>query len=152
MLRLLDLPAVLELRIAGATGPRFAGLVGVDDRGVTLALDDRRVSVDAMALDRIWLGQARVVWRDFESLGPTLGRGTRSPAVTRLKELLTRLGTPVGTATPEFDAETERAVAEFQRSRLLATDSRVGRLTRIVLYGAVGGYARPTLAGKDGTS
>jgi hypothetical protein len=152
MLRLLDLPAVLELRIAGATGPRFAGLVGVDDRGVTLALDDRRVSVDAMALDRIWLGQARVVWRDFESLGPTLGRGTRGPAVTRLKELLTRLGTPVGRATPEFDAETERVVAEFQRSRLLAPDSRVGRLTRIVLYGAAGGYARPTLAGKDGTS
>ncbi len=152
MLRLLDLPAILELRIPGANGPRFAALVGVDDRGATLALDDRRVAVDAMALDRIWLGQARVVWRDFESLGPTLARGSRSPAVVRLKELLARSGTDVGPPTPEFDAATERGVADFQRSRLLAPDSRVGRLTRIVLYGAVGGYARPTLAGQDGAS
>ena len=152
MLRLLDLPAVLELRIPGANGPRFAALVGVDDRGATLVLDDRRVAVDALALDRIWLGQAHVLWRDFDSLGPTFGRGARSPAVTRLKELLARAGTDVGPPTPEFDAETERAVVEFQRSRLLVPDSRVGRLTRIVLYGAVGGYARPTLAGQDAAS
>jgi general secretion pathway protein A len=152
MLRLLDLPAVLELRIPGANGPRFAALVGVDDRGATLVLDDRRVAVDARDLDRIWLGQARVLWRDFESLGPTFGRGARSAAVTRLKELLARAGADVGPATPDFDAETERGVADFQRSRLLVPDSRVGRLTRIVLYGAVGGYARPTLAGQDGTS
>jgi peptidoglycan hydrolase-like protein with peptidoglycan-binding domain len=105
-----------------------------------------------MALDRVWLGQARVLWRDFESLGPTFGRGARGPAVTRLKELLARMGTDVGPPTPEFDAETERTVADFQRSRLLVPDSRVGRLTRIVLYGAVGGYARPTLAGQDASS
>ena len=152
MLRLLDLPAVLELRIPGANGPRFAALVGVDDRGATLVLDDRRVAVDALALDRVWLGQARVLWRDFESLGPTFGRGARSPAVTRLKELLARAGTDVGPPTPEFDADTERGVADFQRSRLLVPDSRVGRLPRIVLYGAAGGYARPTLGGQDGTS
>ena len=152
MLRLLDLPAVLELRIPGASGPRFAALVGVDDRGATLVLDDRRVAVDALALDRVWLGQARVLWRDFESLGPTFGRGARGPAVTRLKELLARVGTELGPPTPEFDAQTELGVADFQRSRLLVPDSRVGRLTRIVLYGAVGGYARPTLAGQDAAS
>jgi len=30
--------------------------------------------------------------------------------------------------------------------------SRVGRLTRIVLYGAAGGYPRPTLGGNGGAS
>jgi peptidoglycan hydrolase-like protein with peptidoglycan-binding domain len=44
-----------------------------------------------------------------------------------------------------FDGQTEAAVLAFQRSRLLAPDGRVGKLTRIVLYGAAGGYARPTL-------
>jgi hypothetical protein len=41
---------------------------------------------------------------------------------------------------------------EFQRSRLLVPDGRVGRLTRIVLYGAAGGYPRPTLAGEGGAA
>jgi hypothetical protein len=150
MLRLLDLPAILELRVPGANGDRFAALVGVDDRGATLSFDGGRVAVEPMALDRIWLGQARVVWRDFESLGRTLARRDRGPAVSRLKELLARSGAYAGAATDEFDADTERAVLEFQRSRLLAPDSRVGRLTRIVLYGAAGGYPRPTLGGENG--
>jgi len=145
MLRLLDLPAILELRIPGAHGSRYAALVGVDDRGATLVLDGGRVAVAAMALDRIWLGQASVMWRDFESLGATLGRGDRGPTVVRMQELLARSGAYTGAAKGDFDADTERAVVEFQRSRLLVPDSRVGRLTRIVLYGAAGGYARPTL-------
>jgi peptidoglycan hydrolase-like protein with peptidoglycan-binding domain len=72
--------------------------------------------------------------------------------VIRLKDLLARLGAEVGTRTDEFDAETERMVLEFQRSRLLAPDRRVGRLTRIVLYGAAGGYPRPTLGENGGAS
>jgi general secretion pathway protein A len=150
MLRLLDLPAVLELRIPGANGPRWAALVGVDDRGALLMLDGARVSVAAMDLDRIWFGQARIVWRDFEALGPTFGPGARSAAVARLKQLLARSGAYAGPADEAFDAETERAVVEFQRSRLLVPDGRVGRLTRIVLYSAAGGYARPTLAEQGG--
>jgi len=156
MLRLLDLPAVVELRIPGANGVRFAALVGVDDRGPTLILDGQRVALEPMALDKIWLGQARVIWRDFESLGLTLGPRDRGRGVVRLKELLVRAGAYAGGApggpSEEFDPETERAVMEFQRSRLLVPDSRVGRLTRIVLYGAAGGYARPTLAAEGGAA
>jgi hypothetical protein len=80
MLRLLDLPAILELHIPGADGDRFSALVGVDDRGPTLLLDGSPVVLEPMALDRIWLGQARVLWRDFESLGRTLGRVTGGQA------------------------------------------------------------------------
>jgi general secretion pathway protein A len=150
MLRLLDLPAILELRIPGASGPRFAALVGVDDLGATLVLDGARVAIEPMALDRIWLGQAQVVWRDFESLGPTLGASDRGPGVGRLKELLARSGAYAGAPGDQFDAATAQAVVEFQRSRLLVPDGRVGRLTRIVLYAAAGGYPRPTLAGENG--
>jgi hypothetical protein len=152
MLRLLDLPAILELQIPGANGVRFAALVGVDDRGATLMLDGSRVAVEPMALDRIWLGQARVLWRDFESLGFTLGPEDRGPAVVRLKELLARAGLYERTPGDGFDAETQRAVLDFQRSRLLVPDSRVGRFTRIVLYGAAGGYPRPTLADGSGAA
>jgi hypothetical protein len=44
------------------------------------------------------------------------------------------------------------AVLEFQRSRSLYPDARVGRLTRIVLYAASGGYQRPTLAAASGAT
>jgi general secretion pathway protein A len=156
MLRLLDLPAVLELRIPGANGVRYAALVGVDDRGPTLMLDGQRVALEPMALDKIWLGQAHVIWRDFESLGTTLGARDRGRGVVRLKELLVRAGIhaggPLGAPGEDFDPDTERAVVEFQRSRLLVPDGRVGRLTRIVLYGAAGGYPRPTLAREGGAT
>jgi hypothetical protein len=36
-------------------------------------------------------------------------------------------------------------VLAFQRSRFLVPDGRVGKLTRIVLYAAAGGYPRPML-------
>ena len=66
--------------------------------------------------------------------------------VARLQGLLRRAGAYGGGSTGEYDPATAHAVLDFQRSRLLVADGRVGRLTRIVLYGAAGGYPRPTLA------
>ena len=146
MLRLLDLPALLELRVPGATEPRYAGLLGVDDRGVVLSVDGAPVWADAAFLDRVWLGRAHILWRDFESLGRTFGAETRGPQVARLQRLLARVGAYGGAATGVFDATTTDAVLGFQRSRLLEADCRVGRFTRIVLYAAAGSYPRPTLA------
>ena len=146
MLRLLDLPALLELRVPGATEPRYAALLGVDDRGVVLSVDGVPVGADAAFLDRAWLGRAHILWRDFESLGRTFGVETRGPQVARLQRLLARVGAYGGAATGVFDATTADAVLGFQRSRLLETDGRVGRFTRIVLYAAAGSYPRPTLA------
>jgi peptidoglycan hydrolase-like protein with peptidoglycan-binding domain len=57
-----------------------------------------------------------------------------------------RAGIYSGEATGAFDEATETAVVGFQRSRRLDPDCRVGRLTRIALYGAVGGYKAPRLA------
>jgi hypothetical protein len=146
MLRLLDLPALLELRVPGAAEPRYAALLGMDDQGVVLSVDGARLTADAAFLERAWLGRAQVLWRDFESLGWTFGTEARGSRVARLQRLLARVGVYGGAATGEFDTGTADAVTNFQRSRLLETDGRVGRLTRIVLYAAAGGYSRPSLA------
>jgi len=146
MLRLLDLPALLELRVPGAAEPRYAGLLSVDDRGVVLSVDGGPVWADAAFLDRVWLGRAYILWRDFESLGRTFGAEARGPQVARLQRLLARVGAYGGAATGVFDPTTADAVLSFQRSRLLEADGRVGRFTRIVLYAAAGSYPRPSLA------
>ena len=145
MLRLLDLPAILELRIPGADQPRAVALTGMSDGRSVLVIDGSPTPVDAAFLDRHWFGAAHVLWRDFEALGPTFGPGGHGPPVARLQALLRRAGAYDGKETGHLDAATEAAVRAFQRARFLGVDGRVGRLTRIVLYTAVGGYPRPAL-------
>src|SRR5437667_371951 len=145
MLRLLDLPAILELRIPGADQPRAVALTGMSDGRSVLVIDGSPTPVDAAFLDRHWFGAAHVLWRDFEALGPTFGPGGHGPPVARLQALLRRAGAYDGKETGHLDAATEAAVRAFQRARFLGVDGRVGRLTRIVLYAAVGGYPRPAL-------
>jgi len=115
-----------------------------DGRAV-LAVEGSPTSVDAAFLDRHWFGNAHVFWRDFDGLGPVVGRGYHGTSVAKLQALLRRAGAYDGPATGQFDAATEAAVLAFQRERFLSVDGRVGRLTRIVLYAAAGGYPRPTL-------
>jgi general secretion pathway protein A len=147
MLRLLDLPAVLELRVAGTKDPSYAALTGIADDAVTLVVGGETTQLAPAALDRMWFGDAHVLWRDFEWLGPTFGTEGRGAQVARLQRLLARAGLYGGQASGTFDAATKAAVVGFQRSRRLDPDCRVGRLTRIALYGATAAYPLPTLAG-----
>jgi type II secretory pathway predicted ATPase ExeA len=150
MLRLLDLPAILEMRLPETDGPRFVALteLGLDSSVVTL--DGTQTRVPAAFIDRHWFGQAHVLWRDFDALGRTFGREATGPPVARLQDLLRRVGVYKGPAHGRFDDATSDAVLDFQRSRFLQVDGRIGRLTRIVLYAAVGGYPRPTLSAPPG--
>ena len=145
MLRLLDLPAILELRVPGADQPRAVALTGMSDARAVLVVDGSPTPVDAAFLDRHWFGRAHVFWRDFETLGPAFGHESHGARVARLQMLLGRIGAYDGKESGQFDPATEGAVLAFQRARFLAVDGRVGRLTRIVLYAAAGGYPRPTL-------
>src|SRR5438128_1601000 len=145
LLRLLDLPAILELRVPGADQPRAVALTGMTDARAVLVVDGSPTPVDAAFLDRHWFGRAHVFWRDFETLGPAFGHESHGARVGRLQMLLGRIGAYDGKESGQFDPATEGAVLAFQRARFLAVDGRVGRLTRIVLYAAAGGYPRPTL-------
>ncbi len=153
MLRLLDLPALVALRIPGWTTPRLVALRGLDAERALVAIDGATVAIVSSALEELWSGQAYVLWRDFDGLGPTLARGARGVAVARLQQLLRRSGTFRGTDTGVFDPATEAAVREFQRTHQLTADGLVGPLTRIVLYGVAGEARPPTLArgGRDTT-
>jgi general secretion pathway protein A len=152
MLRLLDVPAVLELQLPGAAGPRYAALVGLRNGSPLVATGDGPpVAVSQALLERAWYGQAHVFSRDFEALGPgTINGHSRGARVTRLQGLLKRIGTYGGEESGLYDAATASAVLDFQRSRYVSADGIVGRLTRVALYAAAGGYPRPTLSEVDG--
>jgi general secretion pathway protein A len=154
MLRLLDVPAVLELQLPGASGPRYAALIGMQDRApVLVGVDGAPVTVQAAFLEKAWYGQAHVFSRDFESLGPApLDGGARGARVTRLQGLLKHIGAYGGPESGLFDPATSAAVLDFQRSRYVSADGIVGPLTRAALYAAAGGYPRPTLTGAAGGS
>jgi len=147
MLRLLDVPAVLELRFPSLPDARYASLVGLTPERATLSIDGEPVVVDLAFLERYWYGRAHVFSRDYEGLGPGLLDETRGLRVTRLQALLGRTGLYDGGETGLLGPATRSAVMAFQRSRFLEPDGQVGRLTRMVLYAAVGGYERPTLVG-----
>jgi general secretion pathway protein A len=152
MLRLLDVPAVLELRLPGTSGPRYVALVGMRDRVPLLAVGDGTpVAVQPVFLEKAWYGQAHVFSRDFEGLGPgTLDGRSRGARVTRLQGLLKHIGAYGGPESGLFDPATSAAVLDFQRSRYVSADGIVGPLTRVALYAAAGGYPRPTLSGAAG--
>ena len=147
MLRLLDLPAVLEIRLPGMRESSYVALGAVDDGAAIVTADGENIRVAPAELDQVWFGDAHVIWRDFEWLGPTFGSDAHGEHVARLQRLLTQAGVYTGAASGTFDAATQAAVLGFQRSRRLDPDCRIGRLTRIALYGAAGGYKIPTLAG-----
>ena len=146
MLRLLDLPAILEIRPQGARSASYVVLTSIGDDEVTLAAGGETIRVSPAVLDRVWFGDAHIVWRDFEWLGPTFGDEAQGAHVARLQKLLSRAGLYDGPANGAFDGPTKTAVVGFQRSRRLDPDGRVGRLTRIALYGSATGYALPSLA------
>ena len=150
MLRVVNLPAILELLLPGATGPRYAVLAGIDDDRCSLEIDGQIVTVSRSFLDDYWLGEAHIISRDFENLAPTLSKGSTGPRVRRLQEMLTDLEVYSGPLTGVFDNDTEMAVVNFQRSRRLFADALVGRLTRITLYDALGGYEHPRLVATEG--
>jgi general secretion pathway protein A len=146
MLRVLDLPAILEMVIPGAPGPRYVVFTGAGEEDeCLLAVGERDLRVERRFLDEHWLGRADLFWRDFEELGSTLAKGSAGPAVLRLQRMLARLGLYGGPMTGVFDDGTEATVVTFQRGRRLFADGRVGPLTSIVLYDAIPGYAQPRL-------
>lgn len=145
MLRVLNLPAILELMLPEADGPRYALLKALQKKTCVLALDDESFTVERAFLEEHWLGQAHILWRDFERLAPMLQRGASGPRVGRLQEMLSELGFYQGDITNKFGDDTESAVVAFQRSRRLFADALVGQLTRIALYNALGTYAHPRL-------
>jgi general secretion pathway protein A len=150
-LRALDHPVLLDIEAADGVR-RVVALrsLGVDDAELegVVAAGPVRVSIDE--LHRYWLGDAHLVWRDFEPLPELMRSGDTGDSVLWLQRALGEVGAYAGTETGRFDWATEDAVRMFQSDRGLDPDGTVGPLTKMAIYRALGRYAVPHVAQVSG--
>lgn len=146
-LRLLDHPALLELRAADGVS-RVVALRALGEETAWLAgvTPGTPVRVDLAEVERLWSREAYVVWQDFEGLPEVLRRGDVGSGVAWLQLSLQQLGFYRASLSARFDPATVEAVRSFQRARRLEPDGAVGPLTKMALYEALSRYAVPRLS------
>jgi len=145
-LKLINRPAILSLTDAAGSEHQVV-LVSLDGERAHIALGDTRDEVSLAELADQWFGEFLVVWRPSIPLAKQLHIGMRGDDVRWLREGLALLtGAPVETGDPDvFDADLERQVEDFQRSRRLVVDGIAGVQTQLVLESAIGTPGAPTL-------
>ena len=146
-LAMLNVPAILELSLPDTGQRRFALLAGTAGANAILRFGEMGTMLAAQDVDRVWLGDAHLFWRDFENFSSRLLPGSAGQEVGRLQKLLARVGVYPATPSLAYDTATTEAIARFQRSHRLVPDGIVGPLTKIVLYGALADYRHPRLSG-----
>ena len=153
LLRVLDLPALLEINLPGEQEPRFLALTKIHgDFGVFSPWDEEGMRVPLSLLDELWYGRAYVFWKDFESLPDLLGPGSVEEEVGWLQDTLKRLGLFRGEPTLIYGEETQRAVHALQRANNLTGDGIFGPFTKIILYRSAEEYSMPSLSTKEVTT
>ncbi|MBM4243080.1 MAG: hypothetical protein FJ148_04600 [Deltaproteobacteria bacterium] len=145
LLRVLDLPAILELSLDDGSAPRFVTVERLHDATATVSVGRTPIELSADVLGEAWFGKAHLFWQDLDRLGPMLTMGSSSPAVGRLHELLRSADVYSGKATSTFANATQEAVLRFQRGKRLEADGKVGPMTMIALYQSVSGDRLPHL-------
>jgi len=148
-LKLINRPAILSL-VDDRGDTHQVVLAGLDGGRARLLLGAREARVPIAELADYWFGEFLVLWRPQPGELRPLRAGMRGPDVRWLRQGLERLnGKPAPATTDEdvFDAELERLVEDFQRSRRLAVDGIAGLQTQLVLDAALGAPGTPTLSG-----
>ena len=137
LLRVLDLPAILELAPDDGSAPRFVTVERLHDELATVSVGRTPIEISTEVLGEAWFGKAHLFWQDVDRLGPMLSMGSSSPAVGRLHELLKSADVYAGAPSSTFANATQEAVLRFQRSKRLDADGKVGPMTMIALYQSV---------------
>ena len=148
-LRRLDLPALLELDLAGLEGKRYLALTEITDGKVSVSPPLLgKSSFSEADLKRFWSGRVYVPWKDFDQLAQAAAPGARREEVLRLQNLLATEKVYRSTPTGVYDEGTVNAIKEFQQSRGIPVNGRAEGTTLLLLYREAGRYDMPRLTGK----
>jgi len=152
-LKLINRPAILSLVDANGAS-RQVVLAGLDGDRTQLLIGASAVETTIADLADYWFGEFIVLWRPQAGALRPLRAGMRGDDVRWLRQGLQQLGgLPASVVSHDFfDADLERLVEDFQRSRRLAVDGVAGVQTQLVLDAALGLPGTPTLAGAQAES
>ena len=146
-LRRYDMPVILEL--TGPAGDRHrAALVALTEDSATLAIGQREYVFSLAEIDRFWDGAFILIWKAPPIRSRLISQGVRGPEVEWLRRHLDALDgrKTAGSPSDLYDADLERRVIAFQRSRALVPDGRVGGETLAHLVLAARGPDIPSLS------
>lgn len=146
LLRKLNLPAILELRLPGSPSSRYAALVKIQEESLVFSEPKRGyVRWEYGKINPYWSGAAYIPWRDFLGYDRIIQYGSSGDAVVSLKTFLRDLGYEGIEIGPEYDDNTIMVVKGVQAKHGIPTDGLVGPLTKIVLYHEHGSLPMPQL-------
>jgi general secretion pathway protein A len=146
-LKLINRPAILSLVDERGAAHQVV-LAGLDETDARLLLGGTSAEVPIAELADYWFGEFLVLWRpQSTALLRPLRAGMRGDDVRWLRQGLEQLsGVPNAQPGDYFDADLQRLVEDFQRSRRLAVDGVAGLQTQLVLDSALGVPDAPTLS------
>ncbi len=138
-MRRLNRPAVVKLYNTDGRSA-YALVTRLDEETVTLIADDRQLDIEAAQLDKHWLGEFTVLWKNPPFYVKALAPGSNGPMVQWLDQQMVRLygynDTP--TIHDTYDEELIDQVKKFQLSKGLVPDGVAGPLTFIHLNTELG--------------
>jgi general secretion pathway protein A len=133
-----DRPVLLHLR--NGARDAWAVLLGADARRARIALDDRTLDIDRIALSRYWDGEYAALWRGPSNLALPITES--HPSLPWIRDHLATRYLPVD-AVAVLNADMQSAVRRFQGDRGLASDGVIGPETLMAL--AAGDEGGPRL-------
>ncbi|MGE5799292.1 MAG: peptidoglycan-binding protein, partial [Syntrophaceae bacterium] len=142
----LDSPAILELRLPGIEGKRWAALMGMKDGQILVDSPPAgKGAISTVELERYWTGRALILWKNPLDIPVKVPPGASGRHVRDLQGLLARAGATGGQATGRYDRQTIEAVRDFQSARGIEPDGVAGQQTLILLYRVADPAATPGL-------
>jgi general secretion pathway protein A len=146
VLRRLDLPAILELSTPDGRRHHVV-LTGLDGERATLRIDELRVTLPTVEVERFWDGAFLTVWKSPVAGPLPLQLGMRGRDIVWLREQFAAIDgrTALATAGQTYDEELRRRVAAFQQVESLTPDGIAGEETLVRLAAMTPGGNGPSL-------
>ena len=147
MLKLLNLPAILEIYPPGSEEPGYLTLDKIDGTKLVFRGSVENEVIESNIHDIIfsWSGIAYLPWKNFLSIWGVIPKGSNEDSIITLKLLLHELGFSNIALNSDYDDWTRYAIEEIQAKYGIPVDGFVGPLTKIILYREKNSYEMPRL-------
>ncbi len=151
LIRRLNLPAILEIRLPEYAGPGFLVIRGINTADVSLSRARANQLIEA-AIDAVQpycTGNVYIPWKNFLPFNGVIPRKVPHESIIMLKMYLKEIGYDQIIISPHYDWETEQAIKQIQEKYGLKTDGVVGPLTKIALFNEKESMSGPRITKKQ---